>query len=329
MSMKNTSVLHGVALLGVIITIVVTTFFGATFISPVGIFSDERLYATWVYLRIPRTLFAFFVGSGLALCGAVYQAMFRNALASPFSLGISAAASLGAALAMTAGAATYFPEIGQLVASILGAGCAILFILKIAASQRGDRSSFILLAGVAVSLFSGSLITLIQYLSDYSQLFRVTRWMIGGVMTVSYPELLLVAFLAILMFVQFSQRWRDLDLLLFGAEIATAKGVDIKVFNQRALLTTSMFVGVAVALCGVIGFIGIIVPATVRLITGVGHRQLIPLSFYLGGILVVICDCLGRSMAPPFEIPVGVFTALIGAPVFLWLLTRARGAVSF
>ena len=324
MSIRTIRVIHGMASMGVIGIILATTLFGANFLSPFELLEDERAFSTWLYLRIPRTLFAFFVGGGLAICGAIYQAMFRNTLASPFSLGVSAAASLGAALAMTVGATSHFPEIGQVLASIVGAGCAILFILKIGASQRGDQSGFILLAGVAVSLFSGSLITLVQYLSDYSQLFRVTRWMIGGVMTVSYLELLLVAVLALLLLVQFSKRWRDLDLLLFGSEIATAKGVDIREFNQKALLTTSIFVGVVVALCGVIGFIGIIVPATVRLLAGVGHRQLIPLSFYLGGTLVVICDCLGRTLVPPFEIPVGVFTALIGAPVFLWLLTRAR-----
>jgi iron complex transport system permease protein len=324
MRIKSVLTIHSTASLGSLLVILVTTFFGATFFSPLDVIKDDLLFTTWVHLRIPRTLFSFFVGGGLALCGAIYQAMFRNSLASPFSLGVSAAASLGAALAITIGATTHFPEITQVVAAISGAGCAIIFILKIGATQRADHSGFILLAGVAVSLFSGSLITLIQYLSDYSQLFRVTRWMIGGVMTVSYLELLLVVFLALLLLVQFSKRWRDLDLLLFGAEMATAKGVDIREFNQKALITTSIFVGVVVALCGVIGFIGIIVPASVRLITGVGHRQLIPLSFYLGGTLVVLCDCLGRTLAPPFEIPVGVFTALIGAPVFLWLLTRAR-----
>jgi iron complex transport system permease protein len=324
MSSKTVRGIHSIASIISLFVIITTTLFGATFISPLAIIQDDLVSTTWIHLRIPRTLFAFFVGGGLALCGAIYQAMFRNPLASPFSLGVSAAASLGAALAMTAGATSHFPEIGQVVASILGAGSAILFILKIGASQRADRSGFILLAGVAVSLFSGSLITLIQYLSDYSQLFRVTRWMIGGVMTVSYLELLLVALLSLLLLGQYSQRWRDLDLLLFGAEIATAKGVNIREFNQRALLTTSIFVGVVVALCGVIGFIGIIVPATIRLITGVGHKQLIPLSFYVGGTLVVLCDCLGRTLAPPFEIPVGVFTALIGAPVFLLLLMRGR-----
>ena len=314
-----------VGALGLVLgVILVSSFFGATPITPAGLFNDGVARDTWLYLRVPRALFAFFAGAGLAVCGAVYQAIFKNPLASPFSLGISAAASLGAAVAMVTGASALFPEVSQIGASIVGAGCAIAFILRVGSSRRGNESGVILLAGVAVSLFSGSLITLIQYLSDYSQLFRVTRWMIGGAMTVSYPELLLVALLSIVMLLQFSRSWRAFDLLLFGTEFAKAKGVDTQKLQQRAFLTTSLFVGVVVALCGVIGFVGIIVPATIRLLNGIGHKHLIPLSFYLGGLLVVVCDCFGRTLAPPYEIPVGVFTALIGAPVFLWLLMRSR-----
>ncbi len=248
-------------------------------------------------LRLPRVLFAVLVGGALASVGAVYQTIFRNPLASPFTLGVSSGAALGAALSLMAASSPF----GVATSAMLGAVVSIMLILTI-------------------SFLCSSILTMLQYISDYSQLFRVTRWMMGGIPAVSAMDLAVGAVLIGAFLAYSIIRHRDLDLVLFGDDLASVKGVAISPLYYTTFILSSLIVGWIVAQCGVIGFVGIVVPACARLLVGLRHRVVVPLSFVLGAVLVVICDLLGRVVRPPFEVPAGVFTAIVGGPVFIVLV---------
>ena len=281
--------------------------------------SDARLVI--LELRLPRVLFAVLVGGALASVGAVYQTIFRNPLASPFTLGVSSGAALGASLSLMA---AYSP-IGVATSAMLGAFASIMFIMVISRRLGESAGDSLLLVGVVFSFLCSSVLTMLQYISDYSQLFRVTRWMMGGIPTVTYRDLAPgVAALALLC-AWVAKRNRDLDLMLFGDDVAALKGVETTRLYYAAFALSSLFVGWVVAMCGVIGFVGIIVPAIARHFVGCRHRALAPLSLAFGGMLVLGCDLLGRVINPPFEIPAGVFTAVIGGPLFLLLVVVGRG----
>jgi iron complex transport system permease protein len=166
--------------------------------------------------------------------------------------------------------------------------------------------------------------TLVQYLADYSKLFNITRWMIGGIPVANWSDLICGAGLCAGLFCWLMRHTRELDLALFGDEVAQVKGVDISRFARIAFIISSFLVGWIVAQCGTIGFVGIIVPAIARLMVGIGHRRVLPLALLLGAILVLVCDLLGRTLIAPFEIPAGVFSAVLGGPVFIALLVWGR-----
>ncbi len=272
-------------------------------------------------LRLPRVLFGLFLGGALAVIGAAYQAIFRNALASPFSLGVSSGAALGASLAIFIGPGW---PVGVSASAIVAAGVSIVLILGLNQTRAAASQESLLLIGVVFSLFCSSVLTLIQYLSDYSQIFRATRWMLGAVPPASWSAAVVAGLLAV---GSAGWLWRShhkLDLMLFGDDFASARGVDPEGLSRSVFVVTSVAVGWFVAQCGVIGFVGIIVPAAVRLMVGLHHRRVVPLSFLVGALLVVSCDLMGRVVTPPFEVPAGVFTAVLGGPVFVALLLRSR-----
>lgn len=282
---------------------------------------DSRIY--WE-LRVPRVLAAFLAGSSLATCGMAFQALFRNPLATPFTLGVSSGASLGASLAVWGG--IHFSVLGINGISIFAFAGALLVIFLVWAATGLSRSfnntHTLLLAGVAVSFFFSSLILFIQYLSDFTQSYRIIRWLMGGLEVVNLEmvlPLLLVFFPAVLLFLSVS---RDLDLLSINEEIAASRGVETRKTRFLIYLVTSVLVGSVVALCGPIGFVGMIVPHIGRLIVGWNHRILFPACLLLGGSFLAICDTAARTLIAPAEIPVGIITALLGGPFFLWLLIR-------
>ena len=282
--------------------------------SDLFISSDARLVI--FELRLPRVLFAVLVGGALASVGAVYQTLFRNPLASPFTLGVSSGAALGASFSLMAASS----PLGVAASAMLGALASIMLILTISRRLGEGAGDSLLLVGVVFSFLCSSILTMLQYISDYSQLFRVTRWMMGGIPAVSGADLAGGAGLvgAFLMYVL--SRHRDLDLVLFGDDVASTKGVAVSPLYYTTFILSSLIVGWVVAQCGVIGFVGIVVPACARLVVGLRHKVVVPLSFLLGSILVVVCDLLGRTVRPPFEVPAGVFTAIVGGPVFIGLV---------
>lgn len=276
-------------------------------------------------LRIPRILFAFIAGAGLALCGMVFQAMFRNPLATPFTLGVASGASLGAAFYVFLGFSFSIIGIdGSTFTAFLGSLIAISFVYSISRLRSGFSSETLLLTGVAISFFFSSLILFIQYMSNVGDSFRIIRWLMGGLTTVGYGDVLqLLPFVTICIAVIL---WlsRELNLLMAGDDIALSRGLAVQKTRYLLFFVTSLCVGAIVALCGPIGFVGMMVPHICRLLIGGDHHWLAPATLLFGGSFLIICDTIARLIIAPAEIPVGVITTLLGGPFFLWLLIKSR-----
>ena len=274
--------------------------------------------------RLPRVLAGGLVGATLAAAGVVLQALLRNPLATPFTLGVSAGASLGAMLAVTLKLELSVLGITSIpLASFAGSLAATAIVYALASSQRrGLSTNVLLLAGVTLNAFFSALILFVQYLADFAEALRAIRWMMGGLDVASYVPIVAALPLIVISFGAFAMMTRTLNLLSVGTEAAASRGVNIVGAQRLAFLSASLATGAAVSLGGPIGFIGIIVPHLVRLIVGSDHRIVLPASALFGAAFLVLCDLAARTMMSPLEIPVGVVTALIGGPFFLWLLVK-------
>ena len=272
-------------------------------------------------IRLPRVLGAFLAGAGLSLSGMAFQAMFRNPLATPFTLGVSSGAAFGAAVYVRLGlilSLGWFS--GQSIGAFLGAFLAIMIVYGLTQLRRGFSTGTLLLAGVAVNFFFSSVIMFIQYLSDFTHSFRIIRWLMGGFEIVGYQFLAsLLPFVIVGSLVVF-RLTNELNLMTLGEDLALSRGVNVRKVKNWLFFATSMMVGGVVATCGPIGFVGMMAPHMCRLIIGADHRYLAPTSFLFGGLFLAACDTLARTLIAPVEIPVGVITALLGGPFFLWLL---------
>lgn len=276
-------------------------------------------------LRLPRVLLALLGGGLLAASGAAFQTLFRNPLAEPYTLGVASGGALGASLAfLVAGgsAGVVLPVAG--LAAFLGA-LAATFLVLLLGGRSGAGSHGLLLAGVAVALTCQALILFVQYLADATETLRMVRWMMGGLGVVGYREVLWVLPWSLLTLGGlFLWRW-ELDLLLAGEEMAAGRGVALGRLRLIVLLIVSLGVGALVAVAGPIGFVGLIVPHLIRGWIGPAHRVLLPACFLVGGGFLVLCDLGARTLLAPAELPVGIVTALLGGPFFLWVLRRRRG----
>ena len=276
--------------------------------------------------RLPRAIAGALVGASLATAGVVLQAMLRNPLATPFTLGVSAGASLGAMLVITLGLPLTVLGIPAVpVASFAGALGAVAIVYALATlRQQGLSTNVLLLAGVTLNSLFSAIILFVQYLADFSQSFQAMRWVMGSLDVSSYGPILSAIPLMGLAFVAFARLPRALNLLTLGADSAAARGVDVRRAQRLAFLSASLATGAAVALGGPIGFIGIIIPHLVRLLVGADNRLVLPASACLGAAFLVACDVAARTLLSPMELPVGVITAMLGGPFFLWLLVRNR-----
>jgi len=276
-------------------------------------------------IRIPRLLASLLAGGGLAISGMTFQAMFRNPLATPFTLGVASGASLGAAIYVRLGFSfSLFGISGLSCSAFLGAILSIGLVYGLTRVKRSFPTATMLLAGVAISFLFSSLILFIQYMSGFIHSFRIVRWLMGSLENMGYQSILEMFPFVIsggLMVLYLS---RELNLLLTGEEIAQSRGVNVKRVKQSLFFATSLMVGGVVAICGPIGFVGMMVPHICRLIIGADHRWLAPATLLFGGAFLAVCDTLSRTLIAPVEIPVGVITALLGAPFFLWLLLRGE-----
>lgn len=311
--------------LGVVVTV---PFLGARTMTPTEIFSDEALSTIFWTLRLPRTLLAVLAGGALAMSGLGLQTLFRNPLAEPYTLGIASGAALGAVLALqfeSFGLSLGFPVVA--LAAFLGALVVAAIILGLAMTGYAREVSTLLLAGIAISLSCSALVLFVQYLADLTQTFRMVRWMMGGLAVVGYGEVLwvlpwVVGGAVVLMLL----RW-DLNLLITGEELAASRGVDLERLRFVVLGVASAMVAALVAVTGPIGFVGLIVPHILRRWIGTDHLYLVPACLLGGGAFLALCDLGSRTVMAPAELPVGVLTALLGGPFFLWLLIATRKSI--
>lgn len=278
-------------------------------------------------LRVPRVMLGFLAGAALSVGGLTFQALFRNALATPYTLGVSSGAALGATLAIRLGAVFSVLGIPAVsLAAFAGALLAVALVYGLARARLGCSANIMLLAGVAVNFSFASLILLVHYTSDAAASFNILRWLMGRLDTVGPDEALrLLPLVAVGGFVALALH-RELNLMSVDEELAVSRGVDVDRYRAVLFVTTSVMIGGVVAACGPIGFVGMMVPHVCRLLIGPDHRWLGPMSLLAGGAFLVACDVLARMLAAPAELPVGVLTALLGGPFFLWLLVGRRGA---
>lgn len=280
-------------------------------------------------LRIPRVAMAFLAGTALAASGMGFQAMFRNPLATPFTLGISSGASLGAALCIQLGWSFSLLGIpGVTLSAFIGALITILLVYTLTTrAPQGSTTATMLLAGVAISFFFSSLILFLQYMSDFSRTFRMIRWVMGGMENVvDFGEVLTVFPFVITGCLIIAYLTHELNLMLLGEDFAVSRGVAVNYIKMLLYFAVSLMVGAVVAFCGPIGFVGLMVPHICRLLVGPDHRYLFPATWLLGGAFLVLCDAVGRTIMAPAELPVGIITALLGGPFFLWLLFSRKSS---
>ena len=286
--------------------------------------SDPTAASIFWQLRLPRILLALLGGAALATSGLGFQTLFRNPLAEPYTLGVSSGAALGAVIALRFEGGQFLGLSLVGLASFAGALGATALIVGLAMRRQGIQTSTLLLAGVAVSLSCSAIILFLQYLADSTQTFRMVRWMMGGLSVVGYTEVLwLLPFVLGGSVALFVLRW-ELNLLLTGEELAASRGVDLARLRRYVLLATSLMIGALVAVAGPIGFVGLIVPHMLRRFVGHDHLYLVPACILGGGAFLTLCDAVGRTILSPAELPVGILTALLGGPFFLWLLVWRR-----
>lgn len=276
--------------------------------------------------RLPRALLAALTGGALAVAGCVFQALLRNDLAAPITLGVASGAAFGAVLAIAlAGTFSILGFSAVSLGAFIGAAGAVALVLGLSRARHGEMpTAFMLLAGVTVNFFFAALVMLVHYLSDFTQSYRIVRWLMGGLDITDYQTVLSICppvFLGIGVLMYFA---RDLNLISAGTGQAMSRGVDVARVQKISLAAASLITGAVVAISGPIGFVGLVVPHIVRLLVGADQRLLIPASMLFGGGFLVLCDTVARTVIAPTEIPVGVITSTLGGPFFLWLLTRQR-----
>ncbi len=271
-------------------------------------------------LRAPRVLLAFCVGGSLAVCGAALQAMIRNPLAEPYLLGLSGGAGLGAVIAIaTRAAGPWAVPVAAFVGAI--AAVALVYRLSLVAGRRLDPR-VLLLSGVVVGSFAGALMSAIIVLSPSAGIRNAFLWLLGGFGSASWQTLAVFAAYAVLPLGVIGVSARSLDLIALGEEPAHHLGAEVDRTRRLVYVCTALLTAASVAACGIIGFVGLVVPHAIRTVARPLHRTLLPLVFLAGGAFLVLSDVVSRTVVRPLELPVGVITALVGVPLFALLLRR-------
>ena len=294
-----------------------------------GSATNQQIGTILLDIRLPRILMAIFVGAVLASTGAVMQGLCRNPLADPSLIGVSSGASVGASLMIvTAGG---FIQSGALVGlslvalgAFVGGFTATLLVYRLATSGIGTSVTTMLLAGIAIAALAGALNSLLSYFSDNDMLRQISLWQMGNLSGASWLKVGIMGSAALLLLICFPRDSRALNALLLGESEARHLGIDVQRVKQRLILLTALGVGISVALAGLVGFVGLIIPHMVRLAIGPDHRWLVPASALAGATLLVIADSLARIVVIPAELPTGILTALLGAPFFVVLLLQQR-----
>jgi iron complex transport system permease protein len=282
------------------------------------------------HLRLPRVLLAILVGGTLSLAGATLQALFRNPLASPFTLGVSGGGAFGASLVIGLGISGVLGGIPLLFLSAFFFALITVFgVYHLSRIKGMVLTGTLLLAGVVANFFYSACILLIQYLSDYARTYQTVTWMMGSLDIIGI-DMILWAFPPLFVgWVFLLSEAKGLNVVTQGEEVALSLGVEVPRLIRRVYFITSMLVGISVAIAGPIGFVGLIVPHMVRLLVGQDMRVVLPISLFSGSIFLIIADLIARIILSPIQLPVGLITSFMGVPFFLFLLRQKRKEMVF
>ena len=336
----NSKLLIAILLVLLIISVLVASVIGAVridFADLWGMFTQSnpstevsRLSAVWLNIRLPRILMAVFVGAGLALSGAAMQGLFRNPLADPSIIGISGGAITMAALTIVLliPLVASFPDFagyGLLsIMTFLGAVGSAWLIFSISRSEKKTNVATMLLAGIALNAIAGSFTGLLTYLADDAQLRDLTFWTMGSLAGANYTHVAIVSATLVLASFLVIPEYKAFNALALGEQDAQLIGTDTERLKTKVVVATALMVGVGVAFTGMIAFVGLVVPHIMRLLIGNDHRFLLPASLIVGALLLNITDTVARTVVQPAELPIGVITSLVGAPIFLSLLLHRK-----
>jgi iron complex transport system permease protein len=276
-------------------------------------------------IRLPRVLLAAVMGATLAISGAAMQGLFRNPLADPSLIGVTAGASLGAAVVIVMGGNLLQGYTGLSLVSagaFAGGVIAVLFVYRMATSSSGTSVATMLLAGIAITALSGSIGSLLEFFADNEMLRRISLWKMGGMDGANYPRLVVASVVTAALLVALPRYSQALNALLLGESEARHLGIEVDGVKIALITWVAIGVGTSVALVGTISFVGLVVPHVVRMAIGPDHRYLLPASTLAGALLLVAADALARVLVAPTELPVGVITTIVGVPFFISLLRR-------
>jgi len=281
--------------------------------------SEEELILFSV--RLPRIIFAAIVGAVLSLGGVIFQAILRNPLADPYILGISGGSALGAIIGIVIGAGSFY--LGVPLLAFMGALATVFLVFVMAGGNRGPlMDNSLLLSGVVINAFFSAAILFFLSIVNSMELHSITFWLMGDLSNASIREIVIVGICLIFGFILLYAQARKLNLIMQGEDTAQHLGVNVEKTKQWLMIVTSLIISVAVSLAGIIGFVGIMVPHLMRLVFGSDHRLILPVSALFGASFLIIADTIARIVFAPAELPVGVITALCGAPYFIFLLKR-------
>lgn len=274
-----------------------------------------------LHIRFPRVILAIITGMALSVAGVVLQALLRNPLADPYIIGVSSGAALGATLAIVLGLISLIS-----LAGFLGAVLAMFLVYSLARTGYKVSVKTLLLAGVIVSVFLSALISLVASLKGES-MYQIILWLMGNLSETNITLIIIAGLMVLIGIIAVYLFARDLNIVSIGEESAQHLGIEVETVKKRLFIITSLITGAVVALTGLIGFVGLIIPHIMRLIVGPDHKILIVASLLAGGIFLVLADLFARTIISPAEIPVGVITAIFGGPFFLFLLRRKKQAI--
>ena len=273
-------------------------------------------------VRLPRVILAFLVGGSLAICGVSYQGIFKNPMADPFILGVSSGAALGASIGIVMKFKFSFLGLSPItILSFIGAIITIIVVYNISKVGNKVPVTTLLLSGIAIGQLLSAVISLFMIFTDDMQ--RIIYWTMGSFNARSWDHVMLVILYVVAGFIILYSSSRELDIMLLGEESASQLGVDTEKLKKKVLFTTAIITAVSVSVTGIIGFVGLIIPHVVRSIVGPKHKVLIPYSFVIGGVFMIVCDTISRTLIAQ-EIPVGIVTALFGGPFFIYLLRKRK-----
>ncbi|TNZ84863.1 iron ABC transporter permease [Vibrio parahaemolyticus] len=284
-------------------------------------------------IRLPRTILCMFIGAILAICGVVMQGLFRNPLAEPGIIGVSAGAALGGAFAIIVFAefSQNHPQLMNLAAlplfAFLGGALTTVLVYWLGTNKFGTSVTIMLLAGVAISALSGAAIGFLNFSADDQMLRDLTLWSMGSLAGANWAGIGLSSVTLVVLLFWFHKKAMSLNALLLGESEARHLGVPVQKLKRQLILLSAVGVGVTVSICGAIGFIGLVIPHLGRMLAGPDHRTLLPISALLGALLLTCADMIARVLLAPAELPVGIVTAFIGAPFFIYLLFQQRGKI--